>query len=178
MNFLTWPFRCERYYRHHKTAIIMIGILALFLVIFLWGFGFYLYYASQKLHEDIYEMQAVGSANHEAVQKYEKVIQQRLTKDLKHSTGQSILLHTVDCANSQIVLDTVNFTDDGFNVTGICTKPEVVLAYSQRLKRSLKGVIVNAKQGIDANRKIHTFQLSGKFEKAKPQPKKDTPNSR
>ena len=62
----------------------MIGILALFLVIFLWGFGFYLYYASQKLHEDIYEMQAVGSANHEAVQKYEKVI--RATTDKRFKT--------------------------------------------------------------------------------------------
>ena len=101
-----------------------------------------------------------------------RLFEQRLTKDLKHSTGQSILLHTVDCANSQIVLDTVNFTDDGFNVTGICTKPEVVLAYSQRLKGSLKGVIVNAKQGIDANRKIHTFQLSGKLKRLNLNPKR------
>lgn len=145
--------------------------------ILLWGVGFYLYHTNKLVEKDIQAMKVAGTANHEAIQKYEKVIQQRLTKDLKHSTGQSILLHSVDCANSQIVLDTVNFTDDGFNVIGICTKPEVLLAYSQRLKGSLKGVVVNAKQGIDANRKIHTFQLSGKFKKAKPQSQKDTPNS-
>jgi len=62
--------------------------------ILLWGVGFYLYHTNKLVEKDIQAMKVAGTANHEAIQKYEKVIQQRLTKDLKHSTGQSILLHS------------------------------------------------------------------------------------
>lgn len=170
MNFLSWPYRSEYYYKHYRISIIIACIIFIILLLLLWSIGIFLYRENKSVDNESYRLQHLSYSNHLAVQKYEKIIQNRMGKKIDHSIAESILLHLVDNANSQIVLNSIVFGDDGFIVTGICTNAEAVMSYSQRIKGKLKGVTINAKQGIDTNRKIHTFQLSGKYEKIKSKP--------
>ena len=169
MNFMLLPFRCEYYYKHYKSLIIIISLIFSALTMSFWLIAIYWYHDNKILSDEIGQLENAGKANHIAAQNYDKILKIRLKKEMKHSITQSILLHIVDSAGSEIILDTIVFTDDGFTITGMCTKPEIALAFSQEIKNTLKGVTINAKQGIDANRKIHTFQLSGKYEKNKSQ---------
>lgn|GEM_PF-3123028 len=165
MNFMTWSMRLEYICKLHKSRLIGGIVFLLLLPIICWSLVFYWYMGNCELEASTQKLVEMGQSNHEAVTSYNARLKRLMAKDLSHTTEASMLVHMVDCANSHIVLDTITFTDTGFTIAGISTTPEVVLAYSQKLKSVLRGVTINEKQGIDATRKVHTFQLSGRYGK-------------
>ncbi|SUP41869.1 Uncharacterised protein [Veillonella criceti] len=173
MNFMTWSMRLEYVCKLH-TCWVISGMLVLLLVpITCWGLAAYWYVDNYEMERTIQELVEVGQSNHEAVARYTDQLKILMTKDTSHTVVNSMLVHMVDCANSHLVLDTIIFTETGFTITGMSTTPEVALAYSQKLKSVLKGVTINEKQGIDATRKVHTFQLSGRYGKSDASKKTD-----
>ncbi len=166
MNFMTWPMRLEYVCRLHKSYLIGGVMVLLFVPLLFWSLAGYWYIENHTLAANIQQLEEAGRANHEAVARYTARLKVLMAKDMSHTTERSMLMYMVDCANAQLVLDTITFTENGFIITGISTAPEVVLAYSQKLKSVLKGVTINEKQGIDAVRKVHTFQLSGHYGKS------------